>query len=307
MALTLKDIRAQYGGDPMRARLVDNFLEGSQSKVLPLLNFVDSKDALSYEFAVEDNLGGVGERNLNSAYQVTGDSTSPKKEVLSLFGGAIQTDNVYIDTKGDVARLSRIDRRMRASGKYFDRQFILGDPQGNGKQMMGLFARSVRRGRILWAAANGAALTLDLFDQALDSVSGDNEQKTAFMDRWMRRKLSALARAAGGAQYQFDDRRQLTAYDGCKIVTLMEDHQRQPIFSYTETRGTSNATGSLYVTRLGGGLDEDGVQGIRGPTFMKLRAPVNMGEYVKDVIDNVMGICDFDQNAFIRLGGILQQ
>ncbi|MGE5610857.1 MAG: major capsid protein [Bacillota bacterium] len=307
MAYTLKEMKALYPNDPMRQRLIDNFLDGSESVILPMLSFVDSSDALAYNFVSEDNLGEIGERSLNGEYDVSADSSSPKREVLSLFGGAIRTDNVFIDAKGDVARLNKIDRRMRAAGKYFDRQFFLGDSKANAKQFAGLRARSVARERILWAGTNGGALTLDLLDEALDSVSGENGSKVIFCDRWMRRKVSSLCRSSTNAKFEFDDRRQLQAYDGAVIKTISEDHKRNPIFTFTEERGTSKVTGSLYVARFGGSVDEDHLQGIKGPSFMKLRSPVNMGEYVKDVIDNVLGLVDFTDNCFMRIGGILKQ
>ena len=302
MALTLQQMCVLF--DPMRQRLVTSFLQGSESVILPLLNWVDANEMLGYTFATIDDLGNVDERSLNGQYTPSDAKGSPKRETLSLFGGSIQTDNVLIDAKGDAARLLRIDKRMIALGKYFDSVFINGDSQANPKQFNGLRKRAELKANTLWTGVNGGALTQDLLDEALDLVGGDNSKKVILCDRWTRRATSKLVRTATGVKGLQEQQTQLPEYNGAKILTMTENHKRLPIFSNTETRGTANDTRSLYVVRFGGAQDEEYIQGIKGPSFMKLRTPVNLGEYTKDVVDNILGIGDFGDYSFVRIGGI---
>lgn len=309
MAMTLLQMKAEYGADPMRQRLVEKFLTGSGSAVLPLLSFVDSADALGYNFSTDDDGGDIAERSMNAEYAISDAVTSPKSEKLTLFGGAIKTDAVILDLKGDAARLGRIDRRMRRMGKYFDKLFFhgqeIGEPKRQAKQFAGLRKRSIVRGRVLWAGANGGALTQDLMDEALDAVAGDNSNKVIFCSRAMRRKITNLLRGAAGGKGIPESSQQQRTYDGARVIEVEEDERYAKILDYNETRGNSNVTQSLYIARFGGQDDMDSVQGIRGPTFMKLRTPVNLGEATKDVVDNVLGICDFSPNCFMRIGGVL--
>jgi hypothetical protein len=310
MAMTLVQMRAEFPNDPMRMRLVDKFLDGSESVVLPELSFVDATDALGYNFVTDDDGGDVAERSLNDEYAASNPVSSPKTEKLTLFGGSVKTDAVQIDAKGDVARLNQIDRRMKRMGKYFDKVFFHGQEVGTNvqraKQFAGLRKRSVAKGRVLWAGANGGPLTMDLLDEAQDLLSGENGRKVIFCTRWMRRKITNLLRTAAAGKGIAETNEQQTNYNGSRIKTVTEDDKRSPIFAFDETRGSSNVTQSLYIVRFGGSDDGDDLQAIRGPSFMKQRAPVNMGEYVKDVIDNVMGIVDFSPHCFIRIGGITE-
>lgn len=306
MAMNLQQMKALFPSDPMRVRLITKFLEGSASKVLPYLNFVDVNDALAYNYVVDDDNATIGERSLNEGYTDTNDNPTPARETLSLFGGSIKTDQVYIDAKGDVIRLNRIDKRMKRAGKYFDKLFFNGNTQLSPKQLNGLAARSIAKGRVLYMGANGGALDQDTLDQALDAVSGPNSSKVIFSNRWVRRKTTRLVRTAAGGKNMEESQGQLPSYDGAKYETVEEDDRRSPVFPFTETRGGNADCSSLYIVHFGGEDDNDALQGLKGPSFMKLRTPVNMGEYVRDVVDNVLGIADFSPNCFIRIAGIRQ-
>ena len=305
MALTLQQMSVLFSNDPMKQRLITSFLEGSESVVLPDLYFVDSNEMLGYTFSQVNDLGDVSERSLNGQYTISDAKASPKHITLALFGGATQTDNVVIDSKGETARLIRIDKRMIAMGKYFDDMFINGDTQANPRQFTGLRKRSELKNRVLWTGTNGGPLTLNILDEALDAVSGDNTKKTIYCDRYTRRQITIAVRGAATGSNTMEVQTQVQSYNGARIKTISENHKFAPVFAANEKRGSATTCRSLYVTRLGGSQDEEGVQGIKGPTFMKLRQPVNMGEFVKDVIDNVLGIEDFGDFAFMRIGGIL--
>jgi hypothetical protein len=95
MSMTLVQLKAEYPADPMRRRLISKFLEGSESAILPRLSFVDSVNALGYNFATDDDGGDVAERDINGQYTVSDATTSLKTEKLALFGGAIRDRVAY--------------------------------------------------------------------------------------------------------------------------------------------------------------------------------------------------------------------
>lgn len=306
MAFSLQQMKTLYPEDPLRQGLISKFLEGSESGVLSRISFIESKDALGYNYVVQDSLGLVGGRSLNAQYPVSAPRQSPGRETLVIMGGKIQTDNVYLDAKGDAARQSQITARITALGKFFDKTFFNGNPAADINQFLGLRLRAERDAKVSYpAGANGGALTQDLLDEALDQVAGDNANKVIFCSRQMRRIITRLARGAAKATNLNDVQTQLPAYNGAPIVTISEDEAYQPILGFSETRGGSNATGSIYIVRFGGTADNEFVQAIMGPSFMAVRPPVQQGEYVQDTIDTVVGLGVFSPYSYWRIGGIL--
>jgi hypothetical protein len=308
MASSLLEMKALYGDDPMKMNLIDNFLEGSESRVLPYLNFVDSSALFAFNFAVDTGGGDVSERSINDVYPDSNSVTTPRTERLTLFGGAVKTDQMLIDDRGDVARLTAIQRRMKRMGKYFDKLFFHGQEVGTvtrqAKQFAGIRKRCTAKGRVIWGGTNGGVLTADMLDQGLDMISGENSNKLIFCSRKMRRSITNILRAQAGGKDMVQSAIQVKDYDGAPIVTVEEDESRNKIFDFVETRGSSSLTQSVYIVRMGGKDDESDLQGIIGKSFMKQRQPANFGEYVKDVIDNSLGICDFSDNCILRLGGL---
>lgn len=303
MAVLLKDIMETWE-DPLMRGLTDHFLNGSKSVVLPELYFVEEQATLlALDYASRDSLGAVGGRNINADYTPGEAKTSMKRETLGLFGGSAELDVVIYRAKPDELD-AQMEAKTIASGKYFDKQYINGDSSQDETQFNGLRRRSVLRNRVMWAGVDGAALTLDMLDEALDAVPGDNSSKRIRCNSWMRRKISSLMKGGAGGKQVKDTAFQATEYQGCPIRVMDEDEKYQPIFTFTETRGASNVTSSLYIDRLGGATDRQGIQGIRGNIWMMVQPIARLGSKMQQQMDTVAGICDFEPNCFIRLGGI---
>lgn len=307
MAQTLQDMKARYPNDPLRTRMIDKFLNGSESKVLPLCHFIDGK-GFKYDWIQRDSLGGITTRAINGGtYSTQGSRSSIQTEPMALFGGDIKTDYVLIDVKGDAARMDELDAKMKAAGKYFDKMFFNGDPSqaGNANQLRGLKVRAAGT-QLFWMGTNGGAIDLDTIDQAQDAVAGDNAKKVIFCNRFVRRKISSLVRASAGGKGIYDAQRQLLSYNDSPIIVIDEDEAYAQILDFTETRGSSSLTTSLYVMRFGSATDDEWVQPIAGNSWMQLRPPSPQGTYVLEVAESLAGLGTFHPRSFARIGGITQ-
>lgn len=307
MAQLLKDIKAAIGHtDPMRAGLIDRFMDGSESKVLRRLNFVtDPKIILAMNYNQRDRLPAMSERSVSENYpENAGSGTSRKTVNLAIFGGEVRTDMIYVDADAK-ARQMEIEAAMISAGKRFEKQFFHGDSSVNAKQFDGLRRRCTVRNRVSYAGTDGGAITKALLDEALDRVTGANSNKTLYMHRRVRRALTTVLVATAGGKGVSEAQMQLESYNGAAIETIEEDETYADIFQANETRGNSAVTESVYVVRHGTSADREFVQGVHGNTFMKHRDVGVMGTYYLDVIDNVVGIEDFNPHSIWRIAGIL--
>ena len=151
---------------------------------------------------------------------------------------------------------------------------------------------------------NGAALTLDLLDQALDAVAGSNDRKFIVCNKVVRRKVTALLRAAAGGSAISEIGPQAREYDGATIEVLDEDGDESPILSFDETQGSSNVTTSLYVIRPGGDVDGEHVQGLIGADLIEHVAVGLQGTYFTDIVEANMGLGMFHPRSAARVKGI---
>jgi hypothetical protein len=302
MALTLNQFKAMFPDDPIRAGLVDIVQE--RSVILPLLNFIPV-DGFTYRYGENVKLPGIGFRNINGSYTDSEGVINPRDEKLVPLGGSIKTDQWMIDLRGGRARATQIANKIRAAGLFFDKAFIKGDSLTNKQSFDGLQARILTTGaQCISMATNGAALTLAKLDEALDAVNGDNGSKRIICNKTVRRKIRALALAAAGGASLLDVGRQATEYSGAPIVLTEDDQDGTAIMAYNEDWGSSKVTSSIYVVRFGGSSDELDVQGLANPGGLKPRQPVNMGEYVRDVVEMLAGIGVFGGKSVARLAGI---
>ena len=305
MAMTMAAFKAMFPDDALKTGLVDTFME--QSVIIPLLNFIPV-DGFTYRYGEQAKLPGIGFRNINGTYTDDEGVINPRDEKLVPFGGSCKTDQWMVDLRGGRARTTQIANKIRAAGLFFDWAFFKGDSAVNAMAFDGLQARiNAAGGQCFWAGAHGGALTLGLVNEALDAVHGPNTGKVIHCSKSVRRKLTALALAAAGGAAVLDTQKQLTEYDGARIVPVEEDNAGNAILGYDETRGNSAVTTSLYVVKYGSSSDETDVQGLSNSGTFKTRQPVNMGEYVRDVIEMLSGIGIFHGRAVARVGGILNQ
>lgn len=301
MAVTLQQMKVQFT-DAKRAGIVD--LLWQNSRLMRELHFIDDC-GLAYPYTQRAKLPGVGFRSLNEVFTPTAGVMNPAVETLSIFGGRIRTDSVQITIKGQRARTNEVSGQIEAAAKFFDKQFINGDPAfSGGKGFLGLRGRLFGTQR-LTIAPNGDVVNHKAVLRALDQVEGDNSAKVIVCNRTVRRDLSNEVGGGAGGRNVFDVGKQLTTFEGARIVEVFKDEAEQDILPFTETCGTSTNCTSLYVVAFGGATDERGVQGLSGlPGRIQAKGPYDYGEYTIDVVQMLAGIGLFGGYVAARLEGI---
>jgi HK97 family phage major capsid protein len=182
--------------------------------------------------------------------------------VLRILAGDVDIDKFLIATESDVndQLAVQIALKAKALGRAFRRAVVQGDSSVNAKSFDGL-ARLVstsgdQANMVIAADVNGAAITLGMLDQLLDTVL--NGSDALMMRRGTWRAVRALLRAAGGThadQLEIENFGvPIPAYNGVPI--LIND-----FLPANETQGTNANTCSVYAMRLN---EVDGIHGLYG-------------------------------------------
>ena len=300
MALSLLDFTNQTT-TPLKRGIVQEIT--NESVFLRRLHFVPVH-GFAYTYNRQKTLGGIAFRGLNESYVNDTGVVNPAVETLSIFGGEVRTDRQLVNKQGDAVRANAIAAKVKKAGLFFDRYVLKGDPASNLNQFYGLNAR-LTGNQVLSAGTNGNPLTLDLIDQALDAVAGSNDRKFIVCNKVVRRKITALLRAAAGGSAISEIGPQAREYDGATIEVLDEDGDETPILAFDETQGSSGVTSSLYVIRPGGDVDGEYVQGLIGADLVEHVAVGLQGTYYTDIVEANMGLGMFHPRAACRVKGIL--
>jgi hypothetical protein len=299
MALTLIDFANQTQA-PLRRGLVQEIT--NESVFLRRLSFV-AVDGFTYSYNRQTTLGGIAFRGLNEGYAHDAGVVNPQVETLAIFGGEVRTDRQLVNKQGDVVRAGAIAAKVKRAGLFFDRYVIKGDPNVDPLQFDGLNAR-LTGDQVMTAGPDGAALTLDLLDEALDRVAGANDRKMIVCNKAVRRKLTALIRTAAGGSAMSEIGPQAREYDGAPIEVLDEDGDESPILAFDEAQGENAETTSLYVIRPGADVDGEYCQGLIGANLIEHVAVGLLGTYYSDIVEANMGLGVFHSRAACRVKGI---
>jgi len=299
MALSLLDFTNQTPS-PLKRGVVSEIT--NESVFLRRLHFVPV-NGFAYSYNRQKTLGGIAFRGLNESYTNDTGIVNPQVETLSIFGGEVRTDRQLVNKQGDLVRANAIAAKVKKAGLFFDRYVLKGDPGINANQFYGLNAR-LTGAQVIATAANGAPLTLDLIDQALDAVAGSNDRKFIVCNKVVRRKITALLRAAAGGASMTEIGPQAKEYDGAPIEVLDEDGDESAILGFDETQGSSNVTTSLYVIRPAKDVDGEFVQGLIGADLVEHVTVGLQGTYFTDIVEANMGLGMFHPRSAARVKGI---
>ncbi|MBA2451956.1 MAG: phage major capsid protein, partial [Chloroflexia bacterium] len=178
---------------------------------------------------------------------------------LKILGGDADVDNFLQQTYADSNDLETeiIQLKSKAVAYEFSQTFYDGDTGTNAAEFDGL-VNLVTAGQTLTAGANGAALTLDMLDELIDTVK-PGRPDALLMAKRTRRKLSSLRRSSGNLLETDVDQfgRRALFYDG--IPLLVDD-----FIPTAETQGAETAASSVYAAKFGRqgvmGLQNSGIQ-----------------------------------------------
>lgn len=263
MALTMADHAVQH--DNLYAQGVVKIFDEEN----PILRYIPMVpiDGDAHKYRVEETMPGVEWRAVNQDYNESTGVLSPRVEPLYILGGETFWDNFIERTQGKGRgayshRTVQWEMKARALSREYSRAFFEGDDLVDPDELPGL-RRRLSGNQVLLAGTNGAALTLAMIDELLDSViTGDTH---LFMHKTLRRKVTSLITLAGSSatfRVMYDDvnsaGRQVTMYNGIPIHVIEDRGNTNSILGFDETAGSSTVTSSVYAVTFG----EDATYGI---------------------------------------------
>lgn len=251
MPITLVEAAKINSGDVVRAGVIQMFAEESDLlQVLPFENIAGN--ALKYNR--EGALPGIAFRGVNEAFPESSGVLNPQTEALVIAGGDLDVDNFIIQTQGQQVRATHERMKVKALAAGWTAKFIKGDSSTNPREFDGLQKRLVGK-QVISAGStpNGAALSLEKLDEAIDAVSRPTH---LLMNKPMRRRFTAAARdtaVAGFVTYTADAfGRRVTNYNDIPILVAYDEDDGDEVLPFDEAAASGTATAtSIYVLSLG--------------------------------------------------------
>lgn len=226
--------------------------------IYALLPFVGTNHK-AYVYNREGTIPTVSFYDVNSAINEGAPTNTQVTVTLKILAHNVDIDKFLAGTMNDTN--NQVAEALAGAAKAVDQKFrdtlVNGDVTGDPLSFDGM-TKLVDAGQVIDAATNGAALTFDMLDELIDTVS--NGRPDALIMRFgTYRALKALMRTSGGMVpeqlkiREFDGT--VPAYDGIPIV-LSE------YLPGNEDMGTTlDSTCSIYAARFN---TTDGLHGIYG-------------------------------------------
>jgi len=192
--------------------------------------------------------------------------------VLRILGGDADVDNYLKTTRSNIQDLETavIEEKAKSIRHEFEEQFLYGSNAADAKKFDGirmLIDTTAASDQVIACAATGATLTLSLVDKLIDAIRG-GKPDLLLMSRRSRRKLQALARAAGnnleveqGMLGQF-----VQFYNGIRVGIsdwILDTHT---VAGSVETITTGEANSTIYALRFG----EGALCGLTSPEMLQV-------------------------------------
>jgi len=196
-----------------------------------------------------------------------------KTATLAILGQNADVDNYIRQTRSNIMDVESaiIELTAKAIRYELEDKLVYGDNSGTPNQFDGLIkliATGTASDQLVAAGATGATLTLAMLDSLIDAVKG-GKPDLLLMSRRSRRKIAALARAAGnnlevgkgllGEFVQFYNGIPISISDLIKDTHVVSGSVETGVF-----------TGSTNSTIYGVSFGEDGVCGLTGPGGLQI-------------------------------------
>lgn len=222
--------------------------------------------------------------------------------VLKILGGDADIDNFLRTTRSNIQDLDAavLALKARAVAELWEDTFVNGDDSVDTKSFDGIDVLTAA-GQTVTMGVNGGTLTLDKLDELLDLVR-NGKPDALIMARRSRRKIQALARAAGAAPYLQVDRddfgRWVHYYNDVPI--LVNDY-----IAIDKTVGTSSDCSTIHAVRWG----ETGVAGLHAAAHPGIVSVEDVGALeTKDAdrfrVKMYASVACFETTALAKLTGV---
>jgi len=266
MALTLAEA-SKLSNDLLLQGIIETIVK--ESPILQALPFIEiTGNGLTYN--QEKTLPDI---DFYDVGDVWGESTPTFEQLtanLKIMGGDADVDNFLRTTRSNIQDLeaSVVELKAKALKNKFEDTFIYGNSSVNAKQFDGirkLINTGAAGAQLVAAGASGAALTLAMLDQLIDTIRG-GKPDLLLMSRRSRRKINALVRAGGGMMET--DRDQwgnfIQFWDGIPVAVsdwILDTHV---VAGSVETNATGGICSTIYALQMG----EGGLCGLSAPGFI---------------------------------------
>lgn len=290
---------AKLNPTPLASGVVEIFAR--ENPILEHLPF-QSIAGNAYRYNIEDTLPGVAFRDFNEAYTESTGVVNSQTEALRILGGDSDFDvaQIAMGTGNNDTRAVHDAMKAKALSLTWLKTFFDGDNSVNAREFDGL-NRRLTGNQVFYAGTNGGPLTLSMLDDLIDRVVGTPTQ--LLMSKALRRKVTDIARSTPNLQWSLDQfGRQIAVYAGVPIGIMEDDASGTAILGFDETRGSSNATASVYAVRF----DPAVFHGIQtAPVSVRDLGEIDAKPAQRTRIEWYSGLALKHGKAAARLGGIL--
>ena len=268
MALTL-DEAEKLSNDVLLQGIIETIIKDSPIlQQLPFIQIVGN--GLTY--TKESALPTVDFYDVGDTWVESTPTFSKVTATLKILGGDADVDNFLKSTRSNIQDLETaiIEQKAKALRHEFEKQFLYGNEATSPKQFDGiikLIDTGTASDQVIAMAATGATLTLTKIDQLIDAIKG-GKPDVLLMSRRSRRKLQALARAAGSnlevGEGKLGEFVQL--YNGIPVAVsdwVLDTHN---VTGSVEDSYTSDADSTIYALSLG----EGALCGISSPEMLQV-------------------------------------
>lgn len=257
-AMTWADAAQAGGFEAFESGVYARFTE--LSPVAEFLPWVQI-DGNSLTYTVEDSLPTAAHRPINGTYTRSTPAWNKETEELKILGDESAVDKFLLKTQGNINRavdlkMGMWDSLVQSVSNSLDQAFWEGDETVDINSVSGMRQR-ITGNQAISVTTNGGPITIDLLDQTIDAVPFSNRH--IFSNRFIRRKVNALLRAAGVSVVvnpgkAGDIGRQIDEYGNCQWHIIERTGDASSILGFDEVSGNSATTASLYVLAFGESL-----------------------------------------------------
>ena len=253
MALTLSE-SAKLSNDVLVAGVIETIIK--ESPVLQRLPFIEVVgNSLTYNR--ENRAPTASFYSVGDTWTESTPTFTQVAATLKILGGDADIDNFLKATRSNIQDLEAavVELKAKAVQTKFEDTFVNGDRTSDADAFDGIDKLSTT-GQTVSMGTNGATLTLDKLDEAIDKVKA-GKPHLLLMSRRSRRKLTSLSRASGSGLVVSDRNefgQMVEYYDG--IPVGVNDH-----IGDAKTVGTSADCSTIYALQLG----EGAVAGLTAP------------------------------------------
>lgn len=303
-AVTLLEA-AKAGSDVLKRGVVETVIQ--ESPIVEMLPWTTIQgNALKHE--EESTLPSVQFRDVNETYDRSHGTDIEHYWGTAILGGEVYVDNYLVRVRGNVQdiRAKQYAKVAKANALTFDKNFF--DGTGTAKDFKGVNALITEGfGLETGAATNGAALTLDMLEDAEDLIRSGSPD-AILCNKFHRTKITRLARSSISGVALIDTStdmfgRRVTTWNGTPLRIVGDDTSKTQILGFDETQGSSSVCSSLYFVQFG----DEYVNGLLGAgghmevvDFGEMEsAPGYLGR-----IEWYPGIAIFNKFGIVRLKGI---